>query len=80
MRATMYGWPKSPTWPNALRDTNLLFDNLVRELGMSRGGPRYILGDFNMTLTHLEVGRCSNMLVGKMLKIWLMNGGVKNIA
>ena len=54
MGATMYGWPKSPTWPNALRDTNLLFDNLVQELGLSRGGPRYIVGDFNHDLDALR--------------------------
>jgi len=52
--ATMYGWPKSPTWPNALRDTNLLFDSLVSEIGMSRGGPRYIVGDFNHDLDALR--------------------------
>ena len=54
MGATMYGWPKSLTWPNALRDTNLLFDNLVQELGLSRGGPRYIVGDFNHDLDALR--------------------------
>ena len=54
MGATMYGWPKSPTWPNALRDTNLMFDTLVQELGLSRGGPRYIVGDFNHDLDALR--------------------------
>ena len=52
--ATIYGWPKSPTWPNALRDTNSLFDTVVQEIGMSRGGPRYILGDFNHDLDALR--------------------------
>jgi len=52
--ATIYGWPKSPTWPNAVRDTNSLFDMVVQEIGMSRGGPRYILGDFNHDLEALR--------------------------
>ena len=52
--ACVYGWAKSPTWPNALRDTNRLFDFLVQEIGMSRGGPRYIAGDFNHDLDSLR--------------------------
>jgi len=52
--ATIYGWPKSPSWPNALRDTNIMMDNIVREVGLSRGGPRYIVGDFNHDLTLLR--------------------------
>jgi hypothetical protein len=52
--ATLYGWPTSPTWPHALRDTNALFDNVVREVGLSRGGPRYIVGDFNHDLALLR--------------------------
>lgn len=52
--ATIYGWPTSPTWPHALRDTNVLFDNVVREVGLSRGGPRYIMGDFNHDLALLR--------------------------
>ena len=54
MGATVYGWPKSPTWPNALRDTNVLFDTVVKEIGLSRGGPRYIVGDFNHDLSTLR--------------------------
>ena len=52
--ATIYGWPKGPTWPNALRDTNMLFDTVVQEVGMSRGGPRYIMGDFKHDLDALR--------------------------
>ena len=52
--ATLYGWPKSPSWPNALRDTNTMMDNIVREVGLSRGGPRYIVGDFNHDLELLR--------------------------
>ena len=52
--AVVYGWAKSPTWPKALRDTNLLFDHLVQELVLSRGGPRYIMGDFNHDLEQLR--------------------------
>lgn len=54
MGATVYGWPKSPTWPNALGDTNVLFDTVVKEIGLSRGGPRYIVGDFNHDLSTLR--------------------------
>ena len=50
----MYGWAKSPTWPNALQDTNSLFDTLVQEIAMSRGGPRYLAGDFNHQLDTLH--------------------------
>ena len=50
----MYGWAKSPTWPNALKDTNSLLDTLVQELALSRGGPRYIAGDFNHPLDSLH--------------------------
>ena len=48
--ACMYGWAKSPTWPYAIRDTNRLMQTLVQEIGISRGGPRFILGDFNRAL------------------------------
>ena len=51
--ACIYGWAKSPTWPNALRDTNRLMQTLVQELGISRGGPRFILGDFNHSLADI---------------------------
>ena len=50
----MYGWPRSPTWPNSVKDTNLLFDKIVRELALSRGGPRFIAGDFNHDLQDLR--------------------------
>ena len=53
--ATMYGWARSPTWPNSVRDTNIVFDKLVREIGLSRGGPRYIMGDFNHELDTLRL-------------------------
>ena len=28
----LYGWPRSPTWPHSLRDTNRMFDNAIREI------------------------------------------------
>ena len=52
--ACMYGWAKGPTWPQAQRDTTRLFQTLVQEIGLSRGGPRYIMGDFNHPLEDLE--------------------------
>eukprot|EP00435_Cladocopium_sp_Y103_P046759 s1838_g13.t1 len=52
--ATLYGWAKSPTWPNSVRDTNHLLNQVVKELGMSRGGPRFIMGDLNHELPALE--------------------------
>ena len=52
--ACMYGWAKGPTWPNALKDTNALFDTIVQEIAMSRNGPRYIMGDMNHALQDLR--------------------------
>ena len=52
--ACVYGWAKGPTWPQALRDTNRLFQVLVQEIALSRGGPRYIMGDFNHALQDIE--------------------------
>ena len=52
--ACMYGWAKSPTWPNALKDTNLMFDTVVQEMAISRNGPRYIMGDLNHGLHDLR--------------------------
>eukprot|EP00438_Fugacium_kawagutii_P023955 Skav232717 [mRNA] locus=scaffold4051:89627:96304:+ [translate_table: standard] len=51
--ATVYGYPKSPTWPKALAATRELLDGVVREIGLSATGPRYIAGDFNHDLHHL---------------------------
>eukprot|EP00435_Cladocopium_sp_Y103_P028919 s1865_g7.t1 len=51
--ATLYGWAKSPTWPNSARDTNKMIDKVVQEIGMSRSGPRFILGDLNHNLEDL---------------------------
>ena len=50
----LYARPRSPTWPHSLRDTNLMFDNAIREIALSRGGPRLTAGDFNHPLTDLR--------------------------
>ena len=43
----LYGWPSGPTYPQALHDTNALLETVVKELVISKTGPRYIMGDFN---------------------------------
>ena len=45
--ANIYGWPSGPTYPNAVADTNALLETVIKELVISRTGPRYLLGDFN---------------------------------
>eukprot|EP00435_Cladocopium_sp_Y103_P075839 s140_g66.t1 len=45
--ATVYGWPSGPTYPRALQHTNDLLETLVKELVLSRTGPRFLMGDFN---------------------------------
>eukprot|EP00435_Cladocopium_sp_Y103_P015447 s3975_g3.t2 len=45
--ATVYGWPSGPTYPQAAQHTNDMLNTLVKELAISRNGPRFLLGDFN---------------------------------
>lgn len=52
-RGTVYAWPSSPTWPQATSHTNTLLETVVKELGLSRAGPRFIAGDLNHPLEHL---------------------------
>ena len=60
MIANVYGWAKSPTWPRAHAMTSQLLDVLTKELVLSRGGPRMIMGDLNIQdgdTSHFEVWR-----------------------
>lgn len=43
----IYLWPRGPTWPKAVEASNLLLDQLTKELVLSRTGLRFITGDFN---------------------------------
>ena len=43
----LYLWPRGPTWPKAVEASNLLLDQLTKELVLSRTGLRFITGDFN---------------------------------
>ena len=45
--ALLYGWPSGPTYPQALHDTNAMLETVVKELVISKTGPRYIMGDLN---------------------------------
>ena len=38
---------QDPPIPKAVQDTNNLLETVIKELVISRTGPRYILGDFN---------------------------------
>ena len=53
--ATIYGWPSGPTHPHAVADTNALLETVVKELVISRTGPRYIVGDLNHPASQLPV-------------------------
>ncbi len=46
--ANVYGWAKSPTWPHAHRQNSRMLDTLTKEVVLSRGGPRIIMGDLNI--------------------------------
>ena len=52
---TIYGWPSGPTHPHAVADTNALLETVVKELVISRTGPRYIVGDLNHPASQLPV-------------------------
>lgn len=43
----IYGFPKGPTWPNALRLTGELLQIVTTEVVLGGTGPRLIGGDFN---------------------------------
>jgi hypothetical protein len=44
----IYGFPKGPTWPNALQLTEELLQIATTEIILGGTGPRLIGGDFNM--------------------------------
>ena len=46
--ANVYGWAKSPTWPQAHRLNAQLLDTITSEIVLSRNGPRAIIGDLNL--------------------------------
>ena len=48
----LYGWARSPTWPQAIQATNDLLETITKELIMSRTGPRFVVGDFNLREEH----------------------------
>lgn len=45
--ANIYLWPRGPTWPKAVEASNMLLDQLTKEIVLSRTGLRFITGDFN---------------------------------
>eukprot|EP00435_Cladocopium_sp_Y103_P066093 s191_g28.t1 len=45
--ATVYGWPAGPAYPHALQYTSEMLETVVKELVLSRTGPRFLVGDFN---------------------------------
>ena len=51
--ALLYGWPSGPTYPQALHDTNAMLETVVKELVISKTGPRYIMGDLNHAAAEL---------------------------
>ena len=53
--AMLYGWPSGPTYPQALQDTNAMLETVMKELVISKTGPRYIMGDFNHAASKLPV-------------------------
>ena len=52
--AQLYGWPSGLTYPQALHDTNAMLETVVKELVISKTGPRYIMGDFNHAAAKLS--------------------------
>ena len=50
----LYGFPKGPTYPDALSRTNKLLSNFTREVVLGLGGPRVTCGDYNHCAEDLE--------------------------
>eukprot|EP00438_Fugacium_kawagutii_P026601 Skav213727 [mRNA] locus=scaffold2563:115961:120707:+ [translate_table: standard] len=55
--ATVYGYPRGPTWPNARQLTESLVEVLSQEIVLGASGPRIIGGDFNCGDSDLEAFR-----------------------
>ena len=51
--AMLYGWPSGPTYPQALHDTNAMLETVIKEVVVSKTGPRYIMGDLNHAASKL---------------------------
>ena len=51
----LYGWSRSPTWPKAIEATNEMLETVTKELILSRTGPRFVVGDFNLQEEHAPI-------------------------
>ncbi|CAE7873848.1 ML5 [Symbiodinium sp. KB8] len=52
--ATVYGYPRGPTWPDAQSRTDLMLGALTREVVLGARGFRVICGDFNHDAASLQ--------------------------
>lgn len=66
--AMLYGWPSGPTYPQALHDTNAMLETVIKEVVISKTGPRYIMGDSIMRLRNSRQSSCSRPTAGLMSK------------
>ena len=62
----LYGWSRGPTWPRAVEATNSLLQTITQEFVLSHGGPRVIMGDFNLSDDLMPA-----------LEIWALHGWVE---
>ena len=54
LATSLYLWPRGPTWPKATEASNLLLEQVTKEVVLSRTGFRAIVGDFNHDETQLQ--------------------------
>ena len=57
LNTTLYGFPKGPTYPQALSLTSRLLEVITREVVIGGQGPRAVIGDFNVGPADLEAFR-----------------------
>ena len=74
----IYGFPKGPTWPNALRLTEELLQIATTEIILGGTGPRLIGGDFNTDAWGFLFSTTGVSLAGSQHKNLLNVFGVKS--
>lgn len=66
----LYGWPSGPTYPAATTWTDNLVRMAAQELGLSRRGYRFLVGDFNHTEHSLSALRILRSLGWIEIQEW----------
>ena len=68
--AGVYGFARSPTWPNASELTEKLLSVLTAEILYGASGPRAICGDFNASSDSLQAFQCWRMMGWRSVQEW----------